>query len=86
MQTRSLPPKAWAAALPTLLTHQGFESMLCVPTPHNHIISHSHDLNYTYSQLERFLGSTLMRRHFHKPIEEHVCVESVVLKYFLVTQ
>lgn len=70
LQTRSLPAaKAWAANLPTLLTHNGFE-LMCRPNINSDITSQCPNLYYTYSQLERFLGSTLMRRHFHKTIEE----------------
>jgi len=71
--TRSLPQRAWAAALPTLLTHQGFELMLSRPS--NHIVLQHPDLVHTYSHLERFFGSTQMRRQCHKPIEEHFKVQ-----------
>ena len=76
MQNRCLPAKIWAAALPTLLTHQGFESMLARSNS-NHITSQASDLYFTYSQLERFLGTTLMRRNFHRTIEENVYSLSV---------
>lgn len=71
IQSRSLPQKPWAAALPTMLTHQGFE-MMC--RPGNDSGPAASNIYYSYSQLERFLGSTFMRRHFSKPIEENLTV------------
>lgn len=72
MQQRFLPQKAWAAALPTLLTHQGFE-MMCRPNSLNENSTlQCANVYYSYSQLERFLGATFMRRHFTKHIEENV--------------
>lgn len=69
IQQRFLPQKAWAAALPTLLSHQGFE-MMCRPNSFNDTAQCT-NLYYSYSQLERFLGATFMRRNLLKPIEEH---------------
>ena len=71
IQSRSLPQKPWAAALPTMLTHQGFE-MMCRPGNDSGLAASN--IYYSYSQLERFLGSTFMRRHFSKPIEENLTV------------
>ncbi|KAF7491073.1 Mediator of RNA polymerase II transcription subunit 14 [Sarcoptes scabiei] len=68
-QSRSLPQKPWAAALPTILTHQGFE-MMCRTNDGTPMTN----LFYSYSQLDRFLGSTFMRRHFSKPIEENFTI------------
>lgn len=71
LQCRTLPAKSWAAALPTMLTHQGFE-MMC--RPNDGIATQNSNLYYSYSQLEKFLGSTFMRRIFNKPIDENFTV------------
>lgn len=58
---RFLPQRSWAAAIPTLLTHQGFETMcksnIPMETPPG-----QHALNTSLSQLEQFLGSIFMRK------------------------
>lgn len=61
---RVLPSKNWAAAIPTLLTHQGFENMCRVTQPAPYYSPYS-----SYSQLERFLGTTFLRHHFQRRFE-----------------
>ncbi|XP_053200858.1 mediator of RNA polymerase II transcription subunit 14-like [Panonychus citri] len=63
MSNRFLPQRAWAAANPTLLTHQGFDNMC---RPHAALESpqaqHHNPVYASYSQLERFLGCVFMRK------------------------
>nr|XP_027196694.1 mediator of RNA polymerase II transcription subunit 14-like [Dermatophagoides pteronyssinus] len=75
IQSRTLPQKPWAAALPTMLTHQGLEMMCRSGNDNGSGVGQSaSNIYYSYSQLERFLGSTFMRRHFSKPIEENFTI------------
>ncbi|XP_074593418.1 mediator complex subunit 14 [Brevipalpus obovatus] len=60
---RFLPQRSWAAAIPTILTHQGLENMCksnapleAPPAPHHNGVYAS------MSQLERFLGCVFMRK------------------------
>lgn len=74
-QSRLLPQKAWAASIPTLLTHQGFDAM-CHPLPEtNNLPPPKSTFHYCYSQLERFLGSIFMRRTICRVLEKDKPVE-----------
>lgn len=78
---RVLPAKNWAAAIPTLLTHQGFDNM-CRVNPADMPPGPYYNLYSSYSQLERFLGTTFLRHHFQRRFEnENVCICN--LEYFL---
>ncbi|XP_062570330.1 mediator of RNA polymerase II transcription subunit 14-like isoform X3 [Saccostrea cucullata] len=61
--TRMLPQRAWAASIPTLLSHDAFDTLL---TPNR-----SQSLPYTISSspLERFLGSVYLRRNLPRLIQ-----------------
>ncbi|CAG2161554.1 unnamed protein product [Oppiella nova] len=72
VSTRMLPQRAWAAAIPTLLTHQGFDIMCRsnqnldnIPIPPN-----NNSVYYALSQLERFLGCVYMRRNLQKAVSQ----------------
>lgn len=62
---RILPQRSWAAAIPTILTPQGFDAM-CRPSPLQEIPPHmfiGNSVIQSLSQLDRFLGCVSMRRH-----------------------
>ncbi|CAG2110071.1 unnamed protein product, partial [Medioppia subpectinata] len=72
MATRILPQRSWAAAIPTLLTHQGFDMMcrsnqslenIAIPAQNNSVF-------YAMSQLERFLGCIYMRRNLQRAVSQ----------------
>ncbi|ERL93945.1 mediator of RNA polymerase II transcription subunit 14 [Dendroctonus ponderosae] len=57
---RVLPPRSWAGAVPTLLTHEALET-LCCPSPHPLGIP-----GPEMSPLERFLGCVCMRKQLQR--------------------
>lgn len=61
--TRMLPQRAWAASIPTLLSHDAFDTLLTPNRPQG--------LPYTVSlsPLERFLGSVYLRRNLPRLIQ-----------------
>ena len=74
--TRVLPQRPWAAAVPTLLTPQGFD-MMCRPNPNIDSIQSAanNSVYYAMSQLERFLGCVFMKRHLQRVVQsdDNVC-------------
>lgn len=68
--TRMLPQRAWAASIPTLLSHDALDTLLTPNRPPS--------LPYTVSlsPLERFLGSVFLRRNLPRLIQS----ESVSLQ------
>ena len=63
---RFLPRRPWAAAMPTLLTHQGFDDMCKLNAPF--LATHAPHFNSVFaslSQLERFLGCVFMKKNLH---------------------
>ncbi|RWS16530.1 Mediator of RNA polymerase II transcription subunit 14-like protein [Dinothrombium tinctorium] len=71
--TRLLPQRSWAAAIPTLLTHQGFENMCKPHAPVEGVgiaqVPHNNSVYSALSQLERFLGCVFMRRNLQRVIQ-----------------
>lgn len=66
--SRHLPQKPWAAAVPTLLTHQGFDQM-CRPGADATMGQSLYgNINQSLSQLDRFLGCVSVRRHLQRVI------------------
>ena len=64
---RFLPRRPWAAAMPTVLTHQGFNDMCKLNAPF--VASHAPHYNSVFaslSQLERFLGCVFMKKNLHR--------------------
>lgn len=82
---RLLPQRSWAAAIPTLLTHQGFENM-CRPNTSPDGPNMFNSVYSSLSQLERFLGCVFLRRHLHRVIstDENV-IDFVIIsaKFFI---
>ncbi|XP_076298705.1 mediator complex subunit 14 [Lasioglossum baleicum] len=68
---RVLPPRSWAGAVPTLLTHEALELLSC-PSPHPSGLP-GPDL----SPLERFLGCIYMRRQFQRFIQTDDCLTAI---------
>ena len=66
--SRILPQRAWAAAMPTLLSHEAFDTLL------NPSILQQLPFHIPLSPLERFLGCNFIRRHLLRmiTIEKHV--------------
>ncbi|XP_012271319.1 mediator of RNA polymerase II transcription subunit 14 isoform X2 [Orussus abietinus] len=69
--SRVLPPRSWAGAVPTLLTHEALE-LLCCPSPHPSGLP-GPDL----SPLERFLGCVYMRRQLQRFIQTDDCLTTI---------
>lgn len=78
---RILPQRSWAAAVPTLLTHQGFDSM-CKPGADSTGQPFYGSVTQSLSQLERFLGCVSMRRHLHRCISQDNENVSTISKKF----
>ncbi|KMQ89075.1 mediator of rna polymerase ii transcription subunit 14-like protein [Lasius niger] len=72
--SRVLPPRSWAGAVPTLLTHEALES-LCCSSPHPSGLP-----GPDMSPLERFLGCVYMRRQLQRFIQTDDCVRELVYK------
>lgn len=72
--SRVLPPRSWAGAVPTLLTHEALES-LCCASPHPSGLP-----GPDMSPLERFLGCVYMRRQLQRFIQTDDCVRELVYK------
>lgn len=75
---RVLPQRPWAAAVPTLLTPQGFD-MMCRPNPNVDNMqnpSSNNSVYYSLSQIERFLGCVFMKRHLQRVVQQddNVCL------------
>ena len=74
--TRMLPQRTWAAAIPTLLTHQGFD-LMCRTNANDNIGGpvNNNNVYYSLSQLERFLGCVYMKRSLQGMVskDENVC-------------
>ncbi|XP_054168688.1 mediator of RNA polymerase II transcription subunit 14-like [Oppia nitens] len=69
---RMLPQRPWAAAIPTLLTHQGFDIM-CKPNANMDNMSMpaiNNNVYYLLSQLERFLGCVYVRRNIQRAVTQ----------------
>lgn len=66
--SRILPQRAWAAAMPTLLSHEAFDTLL------NPSILQQLPFHIPLSPLERFLGCNFIRRHLLRmiTIEKHL--------------
>lgn len=65
---RVLPPRSWAGAVPTLITHEALD-VLCCPS------SHPSGLPVPdMCPLERFLGCIYMRRQLQRFIQTDECV------------
>lgn len=76
--SRMLPPRGnWAASNPTLLTHQGFDTMCRSNSEGANVNSIYGSLSQTMSQIDKFLGCVFMRRHLHRVItgDENVRIE-----------
>ncbi|XP_029175199.1 mediator of RNA polymerase II transcription subunit 14 isoform X3 [Nylanderia fulva] len=69
--SRVLPPRSWAGAVPTLLTHEALES-LCCSLPHPSGLP-----GPDMSPLERFLGCVYMRRQLQRFIQTDDCVTGI---------
>ncbi|CAL1677681.1 unnamed protein product [Lasius platythorax] len=69
--SRVLPPRSWAGAVPTLLTHEALES-LCCSSPHPSGLP-----GPDMSPLERFLGCVYMRRQLQRFIQTDDCVTGI---------
>ncbi|XP_070163425.1 mediator of RNA polymerase II transcription subunit 14 isoform X4 [Polyergus mexicanus] len=69
--SRVLPPRSWAGAVPTLLTHEALES-LCCASPHPSGLP-----GPDMSPLERFLGCVYMRRQLQRFIQTDDCVTGI---------
>ncbi|XP_020281468.1 mediator of RNA polymerase II transcription subunit 14 isoform X2 [Pseudomyrmex gracilis] len=69
--SRVLPPRSWAGAVPTLLTHEALE-LLCCPSPHPSGLP-----GPDMSPLERFLGCVYMRRQLQRFIQTDECVTNI---------
>lgn len=70
--SRLLPQRSWAAAIPTLLTHHGFDIMCRPNAPTESAGSGPNYINPAFescSQLERFLGCVSMRRNLQRGIQ-----------------
>uniref|UniRef100_A0A1B0CC39 Mediator of RNA polymerase II transcription subunit 14 n=1 Tax=Lutzomyia longipalpis TaxID=7200 RepID=A0A1B0CC39_LUTLO len=65
--SRVLPARSWAGAVPTLLSHEAFDT-LCRPCPHPQKDIPGPDL----SPLERFLGCVYMKRHLQRFIQNEM--------------
>ena len=70
LSARMLPQRPWAAALPTLLTPQGFDIMCRTNLNMENMQSmpNSNSVYFSLSQLERFLGCVFIRRHLQRVI------------------
>lgn len=69
---RVLPPRAWAGAVPTVVTQEEFET-LCKPCPHPQREVPGPEL----SPLERFLGCAYMRKQLQRQIQTEDCMRSL---------
>lgn len=77
--TRMLPQRAWAASIPTLLSHDAFDTLLTPNRPQG--------LPYTVSlsPLERFLGSVYLRRNLPRLIQsESVSHDLLILSQYII--
>ncbi|KAG1686097.1 Mediator of RNA polymerase II transcription subunit 14 [Nymphon striatum] len=78
---RILPQRSWAAATPTILTHESLAA-LCTPSPLQ--LSPGNFTNGYLSAIERFLGCAYMRRNMLKVIQsEDSKPESLQCKIWL---
>uniref|UniRef100_A0A1B6LA62 Mediator of RNA polymerase II transcription subunit 14 n=1 Tax=Graphocephala atropunctata TaxID=36148 RepID=A0A1B6LA62_9HEMI len=67
LQSRVLPQRSWAGAVPTLLTHEALD-LLCSPSPHPQGLQ-----GPELAPLERFLGCVYMRRQLQRFIQSEEC-------------
>lgn len=69
---RIIPQRSWAAAIPTLLTHQGFDHMCRSNSGPDNPVGQSFygSITQSLSQLDRFLGCVSMRRHLQRVIQQ----------------
>lgn len=66
--SRVLPPRSWAGAVPTLITHEALDVLCCAT-------SHPSNLQVPdMCPLERFLGCIYMRRQLQRFIQADECV------------
>lgn len=81
LAARMLPQRPWAAALPTLLTPQGFD-LMCRPNStieNMQNIASNNNAYFSLSQLERFLGCVFIRRHLQRVISNDDNVSTLTL-------
>ncbi|RUS87452.1 hypothetical protein EGW08_004768 [Elysia chlorotica] len=75
-QSRVLPQRAWAAAVPTLLSHQGFNALL-TPTP---LTPQGSSVQPApASPLERFFACTNMKRYMASVVHEESGINLISL-------
>ncbi|KAJ6633734.1 Mediator of RNA polymerase II transcription subunit 14 [Pseudolycoriella hygida] len=70
--SRVLPPRSWAGAVPTLLTHEALDS-LCRPSPH----PQKEIPGPEQCPLERFLGCVYMRRHLQRFVHSEEYLQGI---------
>ena len=85
--SRVLPQRSWAGAIPTLLTHEGFETM-CTPCIHpDNTTVENIEQPLFHSPLERFLGAVYVKKHLQKTLlldKDLVCTFTQVYPSFLI--
>ena len=77
-QSRVLPSKIWAGAVPTTLTYEALDR-LCRPSPppnSPHGMTASNQPLSELSPLERFLGCIYMRRQMQRFIQNEATVRN----------
>ncbi|XP_026466667.1 mediator of RNA polymerase II transcription subunit 14 isoform X2 [Ctenocephalides felis] len=70
-QSRVLPQKSWAGAVPTLITHEALDQ-LCRPSQHPQALP-----GPDMAPLERFLGCVYMRRQLQRFIQNEDCLTGI---------
>ncbi|KAL5011139.1 hypothetical protein ScPMuIL_013444 [Solemya velum] len=66
---RILPNRSWAASIPTLLSHNGFDQLLTPDQPSTQHLSPAVGAPHT-SPLERFLGCVHLRKHIPRVLQK----------------
>ncbi|XP_032682223.1 mediator of RNA polymerase II transcription subunit 14 isoform X1 [Odontomachus brunneus] len=69
--SRVLPPRSWAGAVPTLITHEALD-VLCTASPHPSGLP-----GPDMCPLERFLGCVYMRRQLQRFIQTEECLVGI---------
>ncbi|BFZ09810.1 hypothetical protein BsWGS_12849 [Bradybaena similaris] len=73
MASRILPQRAWAAAIPTVLSHKGFDTLL-TPTPE---LQQGPSQQTPASPLERFFSCTIMKKHISRLVNSEHTIQLV---------
>ncbi|XP_005108274.1 mediator of RNA polymerase II transcription subunit 14 [Aplysia californica] len=72
--SRILPQRAWAASIPTILSHKGFNTLLTpTPEPQQGAVQHP-----PASPLERFFACIIMRKHMVRVVNSESTITSVL--------